>query len=61
MFTGIMNAKRLGTVYEAGLIPFVEEWFPDGHRLYQDNDPKHSSKYIEVFKTTRHKLVVHTT
>ena len=23
--------------------------FKKGHRLYQDNDPKHSSKYIEQF------------
>ena len=49
MFTGIMNAKRLGTVYEAGLVPFIQERFPDSHRLCQDNDPKHSSKYIERF------------
>ena len=49
MFTGIMNAKRLSAIYEAGLLPFVEERFPDSHRLYQDNDPKHSSKHIERF------------
>ena len=53
MFSGIMNATRLGTVYEAGLLPFVQERFPDGHRLYQDNDPKHSSKYIEKFLEQR--------
>ena len=44
---------RLGAVYEAGLIPFIQERFPDGHRLYQDNDPKHSSKYIETFLKER--------
>jgi len=49
MFTGILNAKRLGKVYEAGLLPFVNKNFPDGHRLYQDNDPKHSSHFIEEF------------
>jgi len=49
MFTGIMDADRLGAIYEAGLLPFIEERFPDGHRLYQDNDPKHSSKHIEDF------------
>ena len=49
MFTGIMNARRLGAVYEAGLLPFIQERFPEGHGLYQDNDPKHSSKYIEEF------------
>ena len=44
MLTGIMNAQHLGTVYEAGFAPFIQERFPDRHRLYQDNDP---SKYIE--------------
>ena len=53
MFTGIMNAVCLGAVYEAGLLPFIQERFPDGRRLYQDNDPKHSSKYIEQFLEER--------
>ena len=26
------------------LLPFILEHFPDGHRLMQDNDPKHVSK-----------------
>ena len=51
MFTGKMNAIRYGKIIEAGLVPFVRTCFPDGHRLYQDNDPKHSSKYIgRLFK-----------
>ena len=45
----IMDADRLGAVYEARLVPFIKEKFPDGHRLYQDNDPKHASKRIEDF------------
>jgi len=49
MFSGIMNADRLVTIYEAGLLPFIRERFQDSHRLYQDNDPKHSSKKIEKF------------
>ena len=49
MFSEIMNATRFGTVYEAGLLSFIQERFPDGYRLYQDNDLKHSSKYIERF------------
>ena len=53
MFTGIMNVECLGAVYEAGLVPFIQERFPDGHRLYQDNDPKYSSKYIEEFLKQR--------
>ena len=43
MFTGIMNAQRLAAILEAGLLPFIRERFCDGHRLYQDNDPKHGS------------------
>lgn len=49
MFTGTMNAIRLKRILEAGLIPFINELFPTGHRLYQDNDPKHSSEYISDF------------
>ena len=49
MFTGIMNAERLGRIFEAGLLPFVRDHFPDGHRLQQDNDPKHASGYIDNF------------
>ena len=49
MFTGIMSAESLGAVYEAGLVPFIQKRFPDGHRLHQDNNSKHLSKYIEEF------------
>jgi len=49
MFSGLMNAERLIRIYEAGLIPFLNERFPRGHRLYQDNDPKHSSVAVEVY------------
>lgn len=46
-----MNAERLGMIFEAGLLPFVRDHFPDGHRLQQDNDPKHASNYIDdLFK-----------
>ena len=38
-----MNAERLGMIFEVGLLPFVRDHFPDGHRLQQDNDPKHAS------------------
>ena len=49
MFSGIMDARRLAMILEAGLFPFMEEKFSDGHRLFHDNDPKHASKYIEEF------------
>ena len=49
MFSGIMNAQRLATILEAGLLPFISERFSDGHRLFHDNDPKHANEYIEHF------------
>lgn len=49
IFTGIMNAVRYGQILEASLLPFINECYPDGHKLQQDNDPKHTSKYIENF------------
>lgn len=49
IFSGIMNAEWLRVVLEAGLLPFIQEKFSDGHRLYQDNDLKHASEYIEDF------------
>ena len=49
MFSGIMNARRLARILEAGLLPFIAEKFSDGHRLFHDNDPKHASEYIESF------------
>ena len=62
MCTGIMNARHLGTVYEADLVPFIQERFPDGHRLYQDNDPNTFLKiHWKVFVRKRFELVVYTT
>lgn len=46
MFSGTMNAIKYGKIIEARLVPFVWAFFPDEHRLQQDSDPKHSSKYI---------------
>ena len=30
MFSGIMNAERLASILDAGLLPFIEEKFSDG-------------------------------
>ena len=44
-----MNAERLRAIFQAGLLPFIQDIFPDGHRLQQDNDPKHASNLIDHF------------
>jgi hypothetical protein len=49
IFDGIMTATRYGDILSAALLPFIQMAYPDGHRLYQDNDPKHASRYIQNF------------
>jgi len=47
-----MNARWLGMILEAGLLPFIQEKFSDSHRLFHNNDPKHTSEYIDNFFKT---------
>ena len=54
MFTGIMNAERPCAVFQAGLLPYIQNTFPDWHRLQQDNDPKHASGLIDEFFEENH-------
>ena len=49
IFSGIMNAEYLAEIFQFGLLPFLRDRYPDGHRLQQDNDPKHASYLIEEF------------
>ena len=49
IFDGIMTATQYGDILSASLVPFIREHYPLGHRLYQDNDPKHTSRYIKDF------------
>jgi len=34
-----------------GLLPFIQEKFPDGHRFQQENDPKYTSRLASSFTT----------
>ena len=49
IFDGIMNATRYGDILKASLVPFIWKSYPESHCLYQDNDPKPTSKYIQQF------------
>lgn len=47
IFDGIMDRYMFVDILDKHLVPFVEAAYPNGHRLWMDNDPKHTSgKYL---------------
>ena len=49
IFEGIMDAPLFVEILKVGLLPFIRDKFPTGHRFMQDNDPKHRSNLGKNF------------
>ena len=49
IFEGVMDADGYVTILEQMLLPFLQNVYPDGHRLMQDNVPTHTSKRALAF------------
>ena len=53
IFEGVMKANFYVTqILTNGLLPFIRETFPDGHRFQQDNNPKHTSRFAALSSKT---------
>ena len=49
IFTGIMDSTFYQHILETNLVPFINTRYADGHRLYQDDDPKHTSNATKAW------------
>ena len=43
------KATRYSDILSASLVPFLKKKYPRSHRLFRDNDPRHTSKYTQHF------------
>ena len=48
IFEGIMDAMLYCQILETSLLPFISNTLPE-HRFQQDNDLKHTSRYVKQF------------
>ena len=43
IFSGCMKSVGYRSILQMNLLPLITKVYPDGHCMWQDNDPKHTS------------------